>query len=65
MLGIIIPTDFHIFRGVETTNQKSFEIQLQVEKMNHSNVVPALKKFYSGADIHRFISVLIKVPCCE
>jgi len=23
ILGIIIPTDFHIFRGVETTNQIS------------------------------------------
>jgi hypothetical protein len=25
MLGIVIPTDFHIFRGVETTNQTNYD----------------------------------------
>jgi hypothetical protein len=30
ILGIMIPTDFHIFRGVETTNQKIIQICFSV-----------------------------------
>ena len=31
ILGIIIPIDFHIFRGVQTTNQSMFVIRKQAE----------------------------------
>ena len=50
ILGIIIPTDFHIFRGVETTNQIMICMGFDHEQLNNGDFLDYKTNYNSRRD---------------